>query len=223
MIELESVSKTLDQKPILREVSLQVRAGERLVIVGASGSGKTTLLRLVAGFLSPDRGCISIGAEIVSQDGQNLVPPERRNLGMVFQDLALWPHMNVRANLEFGLKARGLGTVERQERVREMLSLVRLEAREKARPSQLSGGERQRVALARALVTRPEALLMDEPLSSLDEALRAHMRTEILRLHGELGFTLLYVTHNREEAADIATRLIRIRDGRIEPGGAPLA
>jgi len=216
VIELQSVSKTLDEKPILREASLQVEVGERLVIVGASGSGKTTLLRLVAGFLAPDRGCISIAGEIVARDGRNVVAPEGRNLGMVFQDLALWPHMSVRGNLEFGLKARGLASAERQARVTQMLALVRLEAREEAKPSQLSGGERQRVALARALVTRPAALLMDEPLSSLDETLRARMRTEILRLHAELGFTLLYVTHNREEAAGIATHLVRIRDGRIE-------
>jgi iron(III) transport system ATP-binding protein len=216
VIELSGVSKALDGKRILREVSLVVHAGERLVVMGTSGSGKTTLLRLVAGLLTPDEGSLSISGRLVARDGQNVVPPERRDVGMVFQDLALWPHLTVRGNLAFGLRARGVARDERERRIGDMLARVGLEARGGARPTRLSGGEQQRVALARALVLNPKILLMDEPLSSLDEELRVQMRDEILRLHREMGFTLLYVTHSREEVADMATRSVRIRAGRVE-------
>ena len=219
MIELSGVSKALDHRQVLQDVTLRVAAGERLVVVGASGSGKTTLLRLVAGLLMPDGGSISIAGRVVSRDGRTLVPPERRDVGMVFQDLALWPHLTMRGNLDFGLRARGMAREAREARIREMLTRVGLEGRGSARPAQLSGGERQRVALARALVLNPKVLLMDEPLSSLDDELRARMRDEILRLHEAMGFTLLYVTHNREEVSDIATRIVRIRAGRVEEAG----
>lgn len=210
-LTLESIQKAYGGAPVLQDVSLTVEAGERLVLLGPSGCGKTTLLRLVAGFIAPDEGGIRIDGRLVSEAGRVRVPPEARAVGMVFQDLALWPHLSVQGNLAFGLKAQGVPPEERARRIREMLALVELGKRADAYPETLSGGEQQRVALARALVLRPTLLLMDEPLASLDEALSRRLRKEILRLHGELGFTLLYVTHRREEAADIATRTVHLQ------------
>ena len=215
VVELKAVSKSLDQVPVLQAIDLAVSAGERLVIFGPSGCGKTTLLRLVAGFLAPDVGSLVIGGELAARDGRSLIPPERRNIGMVFQDLALWPHFSVRGNIEFGLKARGLPRPEREQRVAAMLKLVGLENLARRKPGELSGGQQQRVALARALAPHPDLVLLDEPLSSLDPALNARLRKEIVRLQETLGFTLIHVTHNREEADEIATRLIGMEQGRI--------
>lgn len=215
-IELEDVSVRLGGHPILSDATLRVGAGERLVLLGASGSGKSTLLRTVAGFLAPDRGVIRLGGEVVAEEGRTLVPPEGRGIGMVFQDLALWPHLTVHGNLAFGLKARRCSATERDRRIAETLEMVRLSAHASSRPHLLSGGEQQRVALARALVLRPDILLMDEPLSSLDEALSRQLRAEIVRLHRELRFTLLYVTHLREEAYAIADRSVCLAGGRFE-------
>ncbi len=212
-----SVSKTFKDRQVLSDVTLRVEPGMRLVVFGPSGCGKTTLLRLLAGFIAPESGSIHLGGEIVSEDHRILVPPEKRRLGMVFQDLALWPHLTVRGNLEFGLKAQNVPPTERHTQLSEILESVRLEAYANIKPAQLSGGEQQRVALARALVLRPDTLLMDEPLSSLDEQLSVQLRREILRLHSELKFTLLYVTHNHEEASDIATHLVHMRDGILGP------
>lgn len=145
-----------------------------------------------------------------------LRPPEARRLGMVFQDLALWPHLSVSGNLEFGLRAQGVPKEERRRRIHEMLQLVELDGLESARPITLSGGQQQRVALARALVLRPRALLMDEPMSNLDLELNVRLRREILRLQQSIGFTLLYVTHDLDEVAEVGTRLLRMRHGRIE-------
>jgi len=200
LIEFNAVSKTYEGRVAVRDVSLSVTQGERLVIVGHSGCGKTTMLRLLAGFI-------------------NLKEPEERNLGMVFQDLALWPHMTVTGNLEFGLKAKGVPKVERATRIHEVLALVQMEPYATANPAELSGGQQQRVALARALVLRPRALLMDEPLSNLDFELNGQMRQEILKLQQALGFTLLYVTHNPDEAFEIGTRLVVMRHGAVERMG----
>lgn len=216
LIEFQSVWKSYNNRPAVQEFSLALEPGERVVIVGPSGCGKTTVLRLLAGFLAPDSGAIRIADELVAQDGRSLREPEKRDLGMVFQDLALWPHLSVKGNLEFGLRAKGLPATERKQRIQEMLRLVELEEQINAKPTELSGGQQQRVALARALVLRPKALLMDEPLSNLDEDLNRRMRKEILRLHEALGFTLLYVTHDRDESAELGTRIVFMKSGRIE-------
>lgn len=205
---LESVSKRYGEKRVLDNFSLAVQPGERVALLGPSGCGKTTVLRLLAGLAAPDSGRVVLGKETVSNDGKILVPPERRNIGMVFQDLALWPHLTVHGNLAFGLKARGVPKPERERRIAEMLAAVQMEQNLHDRPAELSGGQRQRVALARALVLRPGILLMDEPLSSLDPRLNRRMRREILRLHEAFGFALLHVTHSREEADEIGTRII---------------
>ncbi|RLE16517.1 MAG: iron ABC transporter ATP-binding protein [Acidobacteria bacterium] len=222
IIELNSVSKGYnhDSAKALNEVSLKINSGERTVILGPSGCGKTTILRLIAGFIAPDSGSISIGGQKVAENGRILVDPEHRNLGMVFQDLALWPHLTVRGNIEFGLRARGIRKDDRKEKLKKILELVGLKGFGDRKPAQLSGGQQQRVALARALVLEPGVLLMDEPLSSLDFELNVRLRKEILRLHKELNFTLLYVTHNREEANDIATRVVVMNKGCISNGGS---
>jgi len=210
-IILENITKRYPTRTVLREFTLKVKRGERVVILGPSGSGKTTLLRLLAGFIAPDTGRIFLEGTIVAENGRILVEPEKRHIGMVFQDLALWPHMTVWENLAFGLKARGIPAAERKRRIREMLKTVRLEDYSRVRPGSLSGGQQQRVALARALVLRPTVLLMDEPLSSLDPELNLKLRREILELHEKSGFTLLYVTHHQGEARDIGTRLVYLR------------
>jgi ABC-type sugar transport system ATPase subunit len=216
MIVFESVSKSYGGRDAVQGFSLEIAQAERVVLVGHSGCGKTTILRLLAGFIAPDAGAISINGETVSADGRILKPPEQRNLGMVFQDLALWPHMTAKAHLEFGMTERHVPKGERDRKVLEMLRMVQMEPLADRKPSELSGGQQQRVALARALVLQPKALLMDEPLGSLDTDLNALMRQEIKRLHQQLGFALVYVTHSREEALDIGTRLVLMRQGKIE-------
>ncbi len=210
VITLDSVTRSYGSAKVLENFSLEVARGERIVILGPSGCGKTTFLRLLAGFAAPDAGTIFLGGELVAGDGRILVPPERRRVGMVFQDLALWPHLDVKGNLELGLKAKGLRKKERAARITEMLELVGLAGYGKRKPDALSGGQQQRVALARALALEPDVLLMDEPLSSLDAKLNRRLRKEILRLQEKLGFTLLYVTHDREEAGEIASRVVRM-------------
>jgi ABC-type Fe3+/spermidine/putrescine transport system ATPase subunit len=216
IIVFDSVSKSYSDKSALLDFSLTVERGERVAILGPSGCGKTTVLRLLAGFIAPNTGNISIDGQVVAAEGKILIQPERRNVGMVFQDLALWPHLTVEGNLEFGLKAQGVSTSERTKRVGEILKLVDMETYRRSRPAELSGGQQQRVALARALVLQPKALLMDEPLSNLDEELNKHLRGELLRLHAQLNFTLLYVTHDRAEASEIGARIVSMRQGHIE-------
>ncbi len=200
---------------MIQALTLAVDQGERFVILGPSGCGKTTLLRLLAGLTSPDTGQIRIDGTVVSESGKILVAPEDRNTGMVFQDLALWPHLTVDENVRFGLKARRVPRTVAQERTQSMLRLMQLERHARSRPSDLSGGEQQRLALARALVLEPRLLLMDEPLASLNPELSLHLRREIVRLHEQLGFTLFYVTHNREEAFALGTRVLVMEEGRI--------
>jgi iron(III) transport system ATP-binding protein len=221
VIEFTSVTKSYGDRRALREFSLNVERGERIALLGPSGCGKTTVLRLLAGFITPDSGRILVDGEVVAADGQNFQEPEDRGLAMVFQDLALWPHLTVRGNLEFGLKAKGMPAAERERQVREMLELVQMTSYLDAKPAELSGGQQQRVALARALVLRPKALLMDEPLSSLDLELNLRLRKEILQLHEQLDITLLYVTHDREEAYDLGTRIVVMGRGEIRKIGSP--
>jgi ABC-type sugar transport system ATPase subunit len=196
---------------VIDRFSLSVQAKERVVLFGRSGCGKTTLLRLIAGLEKPDTGSILLKGQAVAQDGKNLVVPERRNIGMVFQDLALWPHMTARQHLEFALRYRSAGRSGLQERIKETLEITRMAQYADARPGQLSGGQQQRVALARALVSRPEILLMDEPLSNLDAELSTLLIEEILILHSQFAFILLYVTHSREEAKAIGTRVVEVK------------
>ena len=222
-IELDAVSKAYNGHVVVDRVSVSIERGERIVLLGPSGCGKTTLLRLIAGLEVPDAGSVAIDGQRVAADGRNLVEPERRRIGMVFQDLALWPHMTVSQHLEFALRYDPRSKpADRPTRIRESLQLVRLGDRARAKPGALSGGEQQRVALARALVASPAIVLMDEPLSSLDPELNAHLRREILKLQAELGFTLVYVTHSRDEAGDVGSRVIGMRRGAIDsPADGP--
>ena len=209
--EFRNVAKCYEGKPILNQYSLSVAAEERLVLFGPSGCGKTTVLRHLAGFVAPDEGAVLLQERVVAERGIIRVPPEERDVGMVFQDLALWPHLTVAANLEFGLKARGVPKVERTTRIAKMLERVRLGDFASQYPTRLSGGQQQRVAIARALVTRPSLLLMDEPLANLDETLRDEIVELLLQLHRDLRFTLVYVTHNRREIESIASRSVLLQ------------
>ena len=211
-IELGGVSKTFGERVVLNDLSLRIEKTERLVLFGPSGCGKTTVLRLVAGLEVPDKGEIRIDGRIVASSEKNVVPADKRDVGMVFQDLALWPHMTVQQNLTFGLTARKIQKREAEARVREMLDRVGLERRSDAKPYQLSGGEQQRVALARALVLRPSILLMDEPLSSLEDERKRTIASDLLGLHRQFGFTLLYVTHDQTETDLLASRVCRMHD-----------
>lgn len=217
MLRIEKLSFAYENeyKTILKEIELQIAPKERVVIVGGSGSGKTTILRLLAGLVAPTKGRILFDETVVSMEHQIVVPPSQRDVSMVFQDLALWPHMNVEENIGFGLKIKGISRKKRVEEVNRFLSLVGLEGYNKKSVDALSGGQQQRVALARALISSPKVVLMDEPLSSLDEALNIRLRAEIIALQEKLGFTLVYVTHNKEEANAIAHRIIKMRDGKI--------
>ena len=217
-IDVDRVSKSFGERVAINELSLHIERSERLVLFGPSGCGKTTVLRLLAGLEIPDQGAIRIDGRLVATSGKNFIPPEKRDVGMVFQDLALWPHMTVQQNLMFGLSARGVKKREAHVRVREMLHRVGLEHRIEAKPHQLSGGEQQRVALARALVTHPSILLMDEPLSSLDDERKQAIASDLLGLQSQLGFILIYVTHDRSEADMLASRVCQLRDGRVAEG-----
>jgi iron(III) transport system ATP-binding protein len=214
-IDVDRVSKSFGTRVAINDLSLHIERSERLVLFGPSGCGKTTVLRLLAGLEVPEQGLIRIDGRVVASAGKNLIPPEKRDLGMVFQDLALWPHMTVQENLRFGLNARGVPKREAHVRVREMLQRVGLEHRIAAKPRELSGGEQQRVALARALVSRPSILLMDEPLSSLDDERKRAITSDLLGLQSQLGFTLIYVTHDRAETDLLASRVCQMRDGRV--------
>jgi iron(III) transport system ATP-binding protein len=216
MIEFRSVSKEYGGRHVVDAISFSVGAKERIVLFGPSGCGKSTVLHLIAGLLVPDSGDILIDNQVVATARKILRDPAARGVGMVFQDLALWPHMTVAENIEFGLRAQRVPASARSKRVKEMAALVGLGDYLNAEPAQLSGGQQQRVALARTLAVAPKIVLMDEPLSNLDEALNIQLRKEILRLHGDFGFTLVYVTHSREEADALGARLLFMRQGRIE-------
>jgi len=220
-VSVEGVAKAYGPKRVLQDLSLAVEDGECFTLLGPSGCGKTVLLRLVAGFETPDAGEITIGGRLVSGRGTN-VPPEARNLGVVFQDYAVWPHLTVRANTAYPLKFRADDAPQRAAAVQGVLDQVGLGALGERYPSQLSGGQQQRVALARALVAHPEVLLLDEPLSNLDANLREEMRFEIKDLQRHHGATILYVTHEQEVALALSDR-IGILDpaGRLRQVGTP--
>lgn len=215
-VRLEGVSKTFGEVMAVEGASFEIRDRELFFLLGPSGCGKTTLLRLVAGFIRQDAGNIYFGDALM-----NNVPPNRRNAGMVFQNYALWPHMTVRKNVEYGLRVRKIPSLERRKKVQDALTLVHMGGYGDRFPGELSGGQQQRVALARVLVVEPDILLLDEPLSNLDAKLRIEMRDEIKRIHQEIGITSLYVTHDQKEALSMADRIALMHEGRIEQIGTP--
>ena len=217
---LEGLTKNFADTAAVSDLSLEIADGEFVSLLGPSGCGKTTTLRLLAGFLKPDAGEIKVNGEVVSSPSV-LVPPERRNMSMIFQSYAVWPHMTVFQNVAYGLKFRSVTRAESDQRVRQMLEVVKLAHLAHRYPAELSGGQQQRVALARALVVKPEILLMDEPLSNLDANLREEMRFEIRRLHDEFRITSVYVTHDQSEAMVVADRICVMNQGRLEQAGRP--
>ncbi|GAB1482599.1 ABC transporter ATP-binding protein [Treponema sp.] len=220
-IRFRSVQKSYGAKTILQDLNLHIHSGECFVLIGPSGCGKTVALRLIAGFETPDGGEISIGNRVVADSKQSL-PPEERHIGVVFQDYAVWPHMDVSENVSYPLKMQKIEKTEAIRRTAEAISQVNLSTFDKRLPSQLSGGQQQRVALARALVARPEVMLLDEPLTNLDANLREEMRFEIKDLQRKTGSTILYVTHDHEVALAIADRIaVMDAKGKIRQIGTP--
>jgi iron(III) transport system ATP-binding protein len=219
-VQLDGVSVLRDGRAVLTDLSLRVAPGETLSVLGSSGSGKTTLLRVVAGFIAPTSGAVRLGEAVAAQGGRNLLAPEEREIAMVFQDLALWPHLTVHGNLAFGLDARKVPSRERDDRIASMLSRVGLSGKDRRHPGELSGGERQRVAVARALVLEPRAVLLDEPLSNLDVGLKQELLSLFHELLRERGTTALYVTHDPREAQALGIRTAVLDGGRIVHLGA---
>ncbi|HJT13135.1 MAG TPA: ABC transporter ATP-binding protein [Dongiaceae bacterium] len=218
VVAVTDAVKRYDTVAALDGVTMTFRDGEFFGLLGPSGSGKTTLLRAIAGFVTLDRGQVLI-------DGQDVggVPVHARNIGMMFQNYALFPHMSVAENVAFGLEVRGRPREEVAQRVKEALAMVRLGGLELRKPKQLSGGQQQRVALARALVTRPKVLLLDEPLGALDKHLRQEMQVELRRIQRQVGITTIFVTHDQEEALTLSDRIAIFDSGRIIQEGAPMA
>ncbi|MBX3270344.1 MAG: sn-glycerol-3-phosphate ABC transporter ATP-binding protein UgpC [Sandaracinaceae bacterium] len=216
-LTLSGVEKRLGGQPILRGIDLAAQDGELVVLVGPSGCGKSTLLRTIAGLELPDAGTVKIGARDVTH-----LAPRDRDVAMVFQSYALYPHLSVRENLAFGLKLRGESKAVIEERVREVAAMLGLGALLDRYPREMSGGQRQRVAMGRAIARRPQLFLFDEPLSNLDAALRSEVRVEIKKLHADLGATMVYVTHDQVEAMTLADRLVVLRAGDVEQAGPPL-
>ena len=215
-IEYHNVTKRFGDITAVDDVSFEVKQGELLALLGPSGSGKTTTLRMLAGFETPTEGRITLAGRDVTT-----VPTHKRDTGMVFQDYALFPHMTVGENIAFGLKRKGYSGDEIDQRIGEVLEMVDLGGFRDRNPPELSGGQQQRVATGRAIVREPELFLFDEPLSNLDAKLRKHMRTELARLHTELGITTIYVTHDQEEAMTLADRIVILNDGKLQQVGSP--
>ncbi len=217
LLVLEGLEKRFGAVVAVAGVDLEVAEGEFVSLLGPSGCGKTTVLRCIAGFEQPDRGRVRLGGTVVDR-----LPPERRDIGMVFQSYALFPNMTVAGNIGFPMKLRGMPAAERSRRVEELLEVVQLPGYGGRRISELSGGQKQRVALARALAKEPRLLLLDEPLSALDAKIREELRVEIRRIQKELGITAIYVTHDQEEALAISDRVVVMNAGRIEQLGTPV-
>ena len=216
-VQVDSIDKSFGPTRVLKECSLGIDRGEVVTLLGPSGCGKTTLLRCIAGFYLPERGRVVIG-----ERDMTLVPPHRRDVGMIFQSYALFPHLSVRRNVEYGLSVRRVARAERESRVARALDLVSLEGLADRYPSQLSGGQQQRVAIARVLVLEPTVLLLDEPFNALDAKLRYSMQVEIRKLVKTLGITTIFVTHDQSEALTLSDRVAVMREGEIEQVAAPL-
>jgi iron(III) transport system ATP-binding protein len=216
-VDVRNISLAYGATPVLQDISVSIEPGEFFALLGPSGSGKSTLLRLIAGFNQAQSGQVLVGGEDVSR-----VPPWKRNIGMVFQNYALWPHLTVAQNVAFGLEERRLPKDIVRDKVAAALELVGLEDYAARRPSQLSGGQQQRVALARTIAIEPMVLLLDEPLSNLDAKLRVHMRAELLALQRKLGITTIFVTHDQEEALSISDRVAVLDRGVIQQIGTPM-
>lgn len=221
-LTIEHLTKKFGDFTALDDISMEIKDGEFLAILGPSGCGKTTLLRIIGGFEVPTKGIVNMEENLWSSPEKN-VPVEKRNLGMVFQSFALWPHMTVREHVEFPLNSRRctMTAKEKKEAADKAIQAVGLSSMEKRFPGELSGGQKQRVALARAIVARPSILLMDEPLSALDAELKISMRKEIQDIHKMTGATIVYVTHDQSEALAMADRMLIMKDGRIEQLGTP--
>ena len=216
ILRLEGISKDFGEGPVLKDVTLDIRAGEFLTLLGPSGCGKTTTLRIIAGLEEASEGRVILDGTDISA-----LPPEKRPVNTVFQNYALFPHMNVFQNVAYGLRIQKISRQEQRERVMAALSLVRLSGFEKRMPSQLSGGQKQRVAIARAVVLQPKILLLDEPLGALDLKLRQEMQKELKQLQQSLGITFVYITHDQEEALNMSSRIVIMRNGHIEQIGTP--
>jgi iron(III) transport system ATP-binding protein len=219
-LRLEGLSKSFGPTTVLDAIDLSVGQGQLVCLLGPSGCGKTTTLRLIAGFMEPSSGRIVVGGRTLSEPG-NALPPERRGMSMIFQSYALWPHMTIFDNVAYGLALRKMPRTDIATRVGRILDAVKLSHLAERYPSELSGGQQQRVALARALVVEPEILLLDEPLSNLDAALREEMRFEVRRLHDAFRYTTVYVTHDQAEAMTTADLIVVMNQGRIEQAGGP--
>ncbi|MFB4159355.1 ABC transporter ATP-binding protein [Geomicrobium sp. JSM 1781026] len=211
LLRIENIEKSFGDTTVLKDISIDVAQGELITFIGPSGSGKTTLLRIVGGFHDQSSGEI-----VISGASMNGVPPEKRETGMVFQNYALFPHMTVYQNVEYGLKIAKVTKEERRTRIEEALQQVHLHEYADRKPSELSGGQQQRVAIARCLVLKPKVLLLDEPLSNLDANLRAYMRDEIRRLKEELNLTIIFVTHDQDEALSISDRVLVLDGGLVQ-------
>jgi iron(III) transport system ATP-binding protein len=219
-VELRGLTKRYGDVAVVDDVSLTIAHGHLVCLLGPSGCGKTTTLRLIAGFVEPSGGEIRVGDKLMSSPASSL-PPERRNMSMIFQSYALWPHMTVAENIVYGLKLRKLGREAIAKKLEAILSTTRLAALAQRYPGELSGGQQQRVALARALIVEPETLLLDEPLSNLDANLREEMRFEVRRLHDAYRYTTVYVTHDQAEALTTADLIAVMNAGKIEQAGSP--
>ena len=216
VLELKEIEKRFGETSVLRGISLKVEKGEFITFLGSSGCGKTTTLRIIAGLETPDTGEVFINGVCVNQ-----LAPERRSVNTVFQNYALFPHMNVMENIAYGLKIKRMGKKEIQNKVTEALELIQLSGYGKRMPSELSGGQKQRVAIARAIVNNPQVLLLDEPLGALDLQLRRQMQLELKKLQKQLGITFLYITHDQEEAINMSSRIAVMRNGKFEQVGTP--
>ena len=221
VITLDHVTKKFGDSVVVNDISDEFRDGEFITLLGPSGCGKTTMLRMIAGFEKPTSGEIRIDGKVVSS-ADTFVPPEKRELGMVFQSYAVWPHLNVFANVAYPLKIRKVPKDEIKEKVEKVLEAVHLSRYAKRMPSELSGGQQQRVALARALVAEPKVLLLDEPLSNLDAKLRERMRFEIKEIQARLGINVVYVTHDQGEAMTMSDRVFVINSGVLQQVGTPV-
>jgi iron(III) transport system ATP-binding protein len=219
-LELAGLTKRYGGTPVVKDISLAIEKGQLVCLLGPSGCGKTTTLRLIAGFLEPDAGEIRVGGRCISSPAATDAP-ERRNMSMIFQSYALWPHMTVFENVVYGLRLRGIARSELQRRADTILAATKLSELAQRYPGALSGGQQQRVSLARALVIEPEILLLDEPLSNLDANLREEMRFEIRRLHDKFRYTTVYVTHDQAEAMTTANLIVVMNQGAIEQAGSP--